>query len=169
VNGFSHARRRPARGVRQDQLLKQRRHDPYRDAVRYAEGAVCPECGAQQTQGRWTWAMDVSAAEASDNLCPACQRIHDRYPAGWIYLSGPFLADHKREILRLARNQEAAESGQHPLNRIMAIEESAEGVEITTTDVHLPARIGRALSHAYKGDLKIQYPGGEDIRVYWAR
>lgn len=38
---------------------------------------------------------------------------------------------------------------EHPLSRIMGIERRPEGLVISTTDTHLPRRIGEALKHAY--------------------
>jgi hypothetical protein len=48
----------------------------------------------------------------------------------------------------------------------MAIEdEGDDGLVITTTDVHLPRRIGEAVHHAFHGDLKVHY----DEENYFAR
>jgi hypothetical protein len=84
--------------------------------------------------------------------CPACHRINDNYPAGELTLSGSFPKSHGQEIVRLARNTEALENRKHPLQRIMSVEENPEGIVITTTDVHLPRRIGHAIVDAYKGE-----------------
>ena len=41
---------------------------------------------------------------------------------------------------------------------------------ITTTDVHLPRRIGTAVHHAFHGDLKLHFDEDDYfIRVNWAR
>jgi hypothetical protein len=56
--------------------------------------------------------------------------------------------------LSIWRNLEQAEKQEHPLNRIMTIErEEPDTLVITTTDVHLPRRIGTAIHHAFHGDL----------------
>jgi NMD protein affecting ribosome stability and mRNA decay len=103
-------------------------------------------------------------------ICPACHRINDNYPAGELTLSGSFLKSHAQEIVRLARNTEALESREHPLQRIMAIEENPEGIVITTTDVHLPRRIGHAIVDAYKGELDTHYDeGAYFVRMTWKR
>jgi hypothetical protein len=70
----------------------------------------------------------------------ASHRINDKYPAGELTLSGSFLKSHGQEIVRLARNTEALENREHPLQRIMGMEETPDGIVITTTDVHLPDR-----------------------------
>ena len=50
------------------------------------------------------------------------------------------------------------------------IEAKPEGLVISTTDSHLPRRIGEALKHAYHGELELHYDQDEDfVRVTWAR
>jgi hypothetical protein len=109
-------------------------------------------------------------AAAHEALCPACQRIRDHHPAGFLTLSGRFLADHQEELLNLARHEEATEQAEYPLHRIMDIETRPHDILITTTDIHLPRRIGEALHHAYRGDLEV-HSVDEDrsLRVHWQR
>ena len=76
------------------------------------------------------------------DVCPACRRIEDGLPAGILTLHGDFARRHENEILNLARHEEAAEKSEHPLNRIMGIADTPEGLVIDTTDVHLPRRLG---------------------------
>jgi hypothetical protein len=103
-------------------------------------------------------------------MCPACHRIQDKYPAGFLTLEGPFLQEHKEELLHLARNEETKEKGEHPLHRIIHMEEKDESILITTTDIHLPRRIGEALRRAYEGELDFHYIEESNIlRVRWKR
>jgi hypothetical protein len=52
----------------------------------------------------------------------------------------------------------------------MGIEETSNGVVITTTDIHSPQRIAEALRHAYHGEFKMTYGHGEySVRVSWTR
>lgn len=129
--------------------------------------SACPQCGAVYHKGRWRWLAPPEGAET--NLCPACRRIAEGHPAGIILLGGRAVAEHRDDLVRLARNQEEAEKGEHPLNRIMEIKVRApDELEITTTDVHLPARIGHAVKRAYHGDLSEDFD--EDayfVRVIW--
>jgi hypothetical protein len=119
-------------------------------------------------KGRWTQA--ARPADAHEHRCPACSRIRDRFPAGSITISGPFAGSHRAEVLGLARNEERAERGEHPLARIMAVEEHPDQVVITTTDLHLPRRIGEALRRAYDGELTIdQEKQSYLVRVTWTR
>jgi hypothetical protein len=103
-------------------------------------------------------------------MCPACLRIRDKYPAGFLTLSGLYLQEHKAEIINLAHNEEASEKAEHALHRIMAVEEHADHVIISTTDIHLPRRIGEALRHAHRGELDFRYEEeGSRLRVSWQR
>lgn len=68
------------------------------------------------------------------------------------------------------KNAEETEKHEHPLSRIMSSETKAEGLVISTTDSHLPRRIGEALKRAYHGELELPYDKDEDfVRVIWTR
>ncbi len=143
-------------------------HDTYKLTGKIKEPAVCPQCGVVFHKGRWTW--EPRPAQAHEAACPACHRINDKYPKGMLTLKGPYFAANREEILNLARNEETREKKEHPLARIMAIEERPEGTVITTTDTHLPRCIGEALHHAYHGEFALHYDEGEQfVRVHWTR
>ena len=77
---------------------------------------------------------------------------------------------HRDEVLALVRNVAAHEREQHPLHRVMQIEEALDGVVVTTTDIHLPQRIAEALKHAYHGEFKLRYGHDEyTVRANWQR
>lgn len=142
--------------------------DSYRRRGKYAEPTACPECNAVFHDGRWQWM--ALPQEPQYELCPACHRIHDDAPAGYVRLEGAFLADHRGELLALVHNVEAREKAERPLNRIMAITEDDGSLLVTTTDSHLARDIGKAVHHAYQGSLKIQYSEDENLaRVAWKR
>jgi hypothetical protein len=158
------ARRQP----RRDRLIRERVHDPYKARVKPPDPAVCPRCGAVYETGRWHWGPPPPGVAAQ--LCQACQRIEDDYPAGELTIAGGFVASHRDEIVNLARNQEALEKGERPLHRIMDIEETPDGFLIRTTDIHLPRRIGEALFRAFEGELDFHYEEeAYRIRVSWTR
>ncbi len=157
-----------ARTVRRDRLIQEHNHDTYKARGKCREPAVCPDCGAVYHKGRWQWITRPSPA--ADTRCPACQRIHDRYPGGYLALSGPFLAQHRDEIVHLARNVEEHERSEHPLRRIMAMEPRDDGILITTTAMELARAIGDAVHHAYQGALDYRYTDEANIlRVSWRR
>jgi len=119
--------------------------------------------------GRWQWTTSQTTG-AHRHMCQACRRIRDSYPAGIVTLTGRFVVQHMTDLVRLARNNELQENRDHPLNRIIRIEERKDSIVITTTDIHLPRRIAEALRHAYKGELEIRYDQeGYFVRVEWRR
>ena len=156
------------RMLKREQLLQELVHDSYKSNRKLPEPACCPECGAVFHKGRWTWG--AAPAGAHEQTCPACHRIHDKFPAGHVALKGDFLREHRDQILHLVRNHEAKEKAEHPLERIMAIEDTADGVLVTTTDTHLARDIAEALYHAYKGELEFHYNKEENLlRATWNR
>ena len=151
-----------------DQLFQEQVHDSYKAGRKLREPTRCPDCGAVFQKGRWTWGAAPDAAR--EELCPACHRTHDRFPAGFVALKGAFLAEHRDEILHLIRNHEAKEKAQHPLKRIIAIVDSADGVMVTTTDIHLARDLAQALHRAYRGELDLHYNKEENLlRASWTR
>ena len=108
--------------------------------------------------------------EVRQTTCPACRRIIDHYPAGYIDITGPFFSEHRADILNLIYNTERREKEDHPLERIMAIQHGVDRTMVTTTGIHLARRLGEALAKAYKGTLSFHYAEAEDtIRVSWQR
>lgn len=146
----------------------ERVHDAYKAESKLPEPTVCPDCGAVWRGGRWTWGAADAAAHKS--RCPACHRIHDRFPAGYVTIGGAFYARHRDEILNLVRNCEAAEKAEHPLERIMAIEDDGDTTVVTTTSVHVARRIADALHDALKGTLDVHYNKAQMLfRARWTR
>ena len=142
--------------------------DPYRASAKPIEPTTCPKCHATFTEGRWTW--EEAPDEAAEMTCPACQRIHDNFPAGYVTIKGEFFKEHREEIINLIQNKEQAEKSQRHLQRIMAVDEKRDGIEVTTTDSHLARGIAEALHDAYKGDLKLRYSRDENlVRAVWKR
>jgi NMD protein affecting ribosome stability and mRNA decay len=153
---------------RRDRLIQEEQHDSYREDKKWPEPTACSECNAVYVEGRWTWYEPP--LQANRVVCPACRRIAENYPAGSLELKGSFFKTHREELLNLIRNEEEAEKGEHPLERIIDITEKDEGALITTTGIHIARRIGNALSQAYKGDLSFTYGDGEKtIRMLWDR
>lgn len=143
-------------------------HDPYFVRGKPAGTAVCSGCGAVFHNGRWQWLL--APEQAHRTRCPACSRIHDGMPAGWVSMEGGFAHEHAAGLLALARNVETREKAQHPLQRILAISAEPGKVVVTTTGLNLARAIGIAVHHAYKGELDIHYaPDQYLLRVNWRR
>ena len=159
-----------AKQGRRDRLIKEETHDPYKAHKKLVEPTVCPECSVVFSDSRWQWMTNVPD-DAHQELCPACQRIRDKIPAGFLTLSGEFFEEHRDEINHLVHNKVEEQKAQHPMKRLMNIEDQAGGgVVITFTDMHLPRGVGEAIQRAYAGELDIQYTKEADIlRVSWQR
>ena len=125
------------RATRRDRLIRERVHDPYKTRLKLSDNTSCPQCGAVFQGGRWTWHDKVPGA--GDELCQACHRTNDDYPAGIVTIAGAFVDAHRSEILNLVRNQEDLANGEHPLHRIMSIADQPARIEIKTTE--LPIRL----------------------------
>lgn len=153
--------------TRKDRLIHERIHDPYKAAGKPSGSSVCPVCNAVFKDGHWQW-LETWPLDAPREMCQACRRIRDNYPAGSVTMTGEFIQTHRQEVLNLARNLERGERARHPLHRIIRVEERPDAVVLTTTDLHLPKRIGQALQRAYKGSLDLHYDvEGCFVRVQW--
>lgn len=156
------------RVVRRDLLRQEHVHDAYKLQHKLSEPAVCSVCGAVFHAGRWQW--KEAPVDARQVTCAACHRIQDNCPAGFVHVSGSFFAAHRDELLQLLRHHENKERSEHPLARIIAIEDEADGVLVTTTATHLARDFGDALHHAYHGGLDFHYNDTENLlHVYWQR
>lgn len=154
--------------LRHDELRDELIHDAYQATRKLAEPTRCPDCGLVYREGRW--ARGAAPGDAAEALCPACHRIRDDFPAGYVNLRGPYLATHRDEVLRLVHNVEAKERAEHPLQRIMAIEAADDGVQVTTTDAHLARGIAEAVHRACKGELEFHYNREDNLlRATWTR
>lgn len=157
------------RPVRHDRLIQEYEHDAYKSRGKLSDPTLCPRCGAVFQAGRWQWA-EARPAAAPEEMCPACRRIEDDFPAGFVHLSGAFLAAHSEELLHLVNNEASLENKGHPLERIMATCPENGGLLITTTSIHLARRLGEAVNRAYKGELDFHYNEEEMLlRVHWRR
>ena len=151
---------------RRDRLIREREHDTYKSRGKLPDPTVCPECQAVFRRGCWRWGPGLS--EAPRTTCPACRRIADRYPAGYVELRGDSVRHQREELLRLIQNVEAREKAKHPLKRIMATEDREDGMVVTTTDMHLARNLGEALQRACRGAVDYEYTKeGNVLRVTW--
>jgi NMD protein affecting ribosome stability and mRNA decay len=151
---------------RHDGIFQEHVHDAYKAKGKPVEPAVCSKCGAVFHAGRWQWR--VMPIDAHQEVCPACHRVHDHFPAGFLSLQGEFFQSHREEIMHLVHNYEEHERSEHPLKRIMEVKDNNGATLVTTTDIHLARGMGEALHHAYKGDLQYHYnPEQNLLRVSW--
>ena len=154
--------------ARHEQVFESGAEDSYRAREKLPEPTVCRNCGASYQGGRWTW----RAAPAGSHMdtCPACLRIEDNFPGGYLTLKGEFVSTHRDEVLAIVHAREAHEKAEHPLQRVMAISDEESGLLVTTTDPHLARNIAQALGSAFKGSTKLDYSKGENLlRATWQR
>lgn len=157
------------RDGRHDRLIDERIHDPYQLRGQPPEPSQCSDCGVVYLGGRWQWTAD-SPAGAIATVCPACKRIRDRVPAGLLTLSGPFFDTHREEILNLVHNKVEAQKAQHPMQRIMGIEDRDDGTVVSFTDLHLTKGVGSAIESAYEGELSLKFTDHASlVRGTWRR
>ena len=154
-------RRTSVPGAPRARNVQPKRHDPYRQRRKPDAVLICNDCGLVHEAGRWQ-----QTAAPTDNpkaaVCPACQRIRDRYPAGTVRLTGMPSAD-RNEILALIRNVAQHERQEHPLERLMEVDEGEDVLVVTTTGLHLARCIAGALRRRFHGAIAVQYPAGDNL------
>lgn len=148
--------------------------DPYLLGLPPQEKAVCKVCGAMWHSKRWALrdaaAMLASNDKSLQTLCPACRKVRDKFPQGYVTIQGTFAVAHKDEILNLLRNKETRALHINALERIMDIKEGADSIEVSTTTEKLAQRIGRMLNKAYCGDVEYKWSSDDKLaRVVWTR
>ena len=133
------------RMLRHEQLLQELEHDPLKPARKLPEPTRCPECAAVFRRGRWTWA--AAPEEANAALCPACRRVREELPSGFVTLKGAFFSEHRDEILQQVHRCEAAQKRNHPLQRIMALKPKGRLVIVEYYKRPEAMPNGRAMTH----------------------
>ena len=71
--------------------------------------------------------------------------------------------------MRLIHNEEDRAKGFNPLERIVEVNESAEGIIVTTTNEKLAQRIGRTLKSTFQGETTYQWSDPKFLSVEWER
>lgn len=153
--------------------------DPYLNRIDPVDLSVCRDCGSLYHGKKWIAADQITSElgtraakrEESNVYCPACQKIKDKYPEGFVTIQGGFVKEHREEILRLINNKQEMASSFNPLEKIMEIRETRGGkIEITTTTDKFAQRIGKILKKTFNGST--EYKWSEDTklaRVIWTR
>jgi hypothetical protein len=142
-------------------MVQPKEHDTYKAKAKPSGAMVCDTCSVVFHGGRWFWGSPPLTDEHG-GLCPACKRIRDRYPAGTIRLDASFL-EHRKEVLRMIARVEEVEKEEHPLERLMGVEESDDGITLTTTGIHLARRITNKLERRFHKQARIRYPEEQNL------
>lgn len=149
--------------------------DPYIPKKGLKEPTVCPSCHAIYHKKRWFFDdgmyHDLKKTKGVNwQKCPADRKIEDHYPMGVVKLYGPFVNEHRDEIINLIRSEERHAMEKNPLERLMRVERRDTGLNVETTTDGLALRIGRVLSRAYKGKAEFDWKySDKSVLVQWGR
>ena len=91
--------------ARRDRFVQEGQHDTYKLPGKLKEPTVCKTCGALFHKGRWTWGTKPTGAD--EIVCPACLRIEDNNPKGFVTLKGAYKDQHRDQVMGLIHNAEA--------------------------------------------------------------
>ena len=152
---------RPSPRTNATHRIEPRTEDPYRHQRKTGDAVVCEDCSVVFHGGRWYWGA-APLCDVEETVCPACQRIRDRFPAGTIRMADVPEEWHD-EVVRMIHSVEAHEKAEHPLERLMEIDDHGDSMTATTTGMHLARCIAGALRRRFHDGVKIGYPEGEGI------
>jgi hypothetical protein len=138
--------------------------------------SVCEGCRAVYMNKRWYAGSDVDETalrnpEAAKIVCPACLKIRDNFPGGIVTLKGDYVLPHKKDLMKLIKNEEERARGLNPLERVMSVKENGYGsLVISTTNERLAQRLGRAIKKAFHGVVAYNWSHDNKlVRVDWVR
>lgn len=150
-------------------------NDPYELAAG-KEAAACEECHALYQEKRWFFDEELfeklaGAGKVHQVVCPACQKIKDRFVEGYLTLSGEFFIEHQGELVTLLEKEAAKVGKRNVMDRIIKMIPEGDGkLVVETTTEKLAQHLGRTIHKAYKGDLSFHWSEPNPfVRVYWAR
>ncbi len=127
---------------------------------------ICRECGAVFNDGEWKWGSP--SAVAIDIKCPACQRIDQDQPAGYLVLHGDFSPSQGQELRSLLLRRAMREGVRHPMERIINISGETDTMVVKTTGARLARGLGVTLATTYRGSLRMCYDDRQhQLRVEW--
>lgn len=141
--------------------------DPYLRMKEPEGWAICKRCRSVHYDKHWVLPENfhgkLPEEGVQEALCPACRKISEEYPEGYIHLEGAFVKEHRQEIINTIKNKEEITKHYNPLERIMDIREHDSSIEVTTTTGKLAQKIGKILSKSF--NKKAEYKWSEDTRV----
>jgi hypothetical protein len=143
--------------------------DPYHARAVPSEPTWCPACGAVFENGRWQW-LERPSTDAQMLSCAACERIRDDRPAGIVHIGGAFAQAHRAELLALLQQHAEEVASEQPLQRVMAIREVADAVQVCTTDIRLAHSMAQVLQRTHRGALQLHYGDAQVLLLaHWRR
>jgi hypothetical protein len=143
--------------------------DPYHARALPSEPTWCPACGAVFENGRWQW-LERPSTDAQLLSCAACERTRDERPAGIVHIAGAFAHAHHAELLALLQQHAEEVAAEQPLQRVMAIRDTDDAMQVCTTDIRLAHSLARVLQRTYRGSLQLHYGDAQVLLLaHWRR
>jgi len=138
--------------------------------------SMCEGCHAVNMNKRWylggaAYEVAKKDPETATVVCPACLKIRDNFPGGIVTLKGDYVLPHKKDLMKLVKNEEERARGLNPLERVMSVKENGFGsLVISTTNERLAQRLGRAIRKAFHGEVAYHWSHDNKlVRVDWER
>jgi hypothetical protein len=116
--------------------------------------AVCTHCGVAEWRGHWRWGE--VPPDLAPVVCPACERIRDGAAAHVLKLVGD-LPRWWGEVHGMIRNVAHAETREHPLERVMAIDVRDDCVLVPTTGMHMARRLAAAIVRRFRHHVRLTF------------
>lgn len=129
------------------------------------ELVLCPSCQNVKFQKHWHSKKEGSGFEnfrsqkglLKRERCPACSMIANHTFEGELFLQG-FPDKYRTELLNLIAAFGRRAEERDPQDRIIAVENAASGLRVTTTEDETAVKLARKIEDAYKTvDLSISY------------
>lgn len=132
---------------------------------------VCKTCGIYFAGKRWLHSTEAKRFKEETPVqfttCPACRMRQDGTFEGEL-IARQLPSGKKQGMLATIRNMGDRAYARDPLERILRIEDSAEGIRVLTSENQLAVRIGRELKQTFKGTLRIRWSKDDEVtRVLW--
>lgn len=142
----------------------------YQKSAKYPSNTWCPQCNLFYQEGVWKQGDPKKRNARFEKLCPACLQVREGRIGGIIECSGAFAERHRQELLARIRNVEKQSQEERPLERIIRMKQSRNGIEISTTTEHLLARIAKSIHKVFGGELELKYaPEDKFATAHWHR
>jgi hypothetical protein len=149
-------------GFRKGRHVGPNRRHPWQQGAKH-DPAVCTQCHAVYSCGRWTWG---TLEDARPVLCPACERVRNRDPVHVIRVVG-LQGNAGASLLSTAERVEAAEIATHPLERLIVGQSPPTEVAMGTTGAHLARRLLAALLRTFKNQLEVARADEMETNFRW--
>lgn len=163
-------------------VIRERNHDAYHADEKMPSGTECRQCGAVVKRGAWRWELPAKGRDGSRaasmsaaprltenpsfagvaGLCPACERIQGHDAAGVLIIDPSVMKGRSPQLHATMMRIVGEEIQSHPMERILSIEDQADGsCLVQTTGLHLLRRLGHGLASAFAAHLHTHYMEAE--------